>query len=342
MYKEKMLRLGLIGLGDHMYRRLYPLTVGLPVHLPAVCDRNEERCRRFTEKFSAERVYTDLEEMLDREELNGVLCAGNAGLHYRAAKACMERGISPFVEKTPCETYAQAVELRELEKASGCFTMVGFNRRFTTSYQMAKEIVERREFGEKMLYMAKYHSSVYPSDEYFLLNHVIHHLDLARYLMGEIREIHGEKVVRGVGKAGYHIRFVTESGALGFLETSSFQREDYPMERVEITGDGCNVIVDNVKGLEYNRPVSDKRGLSPVLEPGLDLQGWNYNQGHSSLYGHYGFERELEYYVDGVRGLVSPAATFGDTAETMKLYEELRDHCVPVDSRGGYEDGGCI
>ncbi len=328
-------RLGLVGLGDHMYRRLYPLTVGLPVTVAAVCDRNEERCRRFTERYAAKRVYADVEEMLDREELDGVLCAGNAGLHYQVADLCMRRGISPFVEKTPCKNYQQAVKLAALERETGCFTMAGFNRRFATAYQMAKEIIDRDAFGKPVLYLAKYHSSVYPSDEYFLFNHVIHHLDLARFLMGEIREISGEKVVLGPGRVGYHIRFVTEQGALGFLESSSLQREDYPMERVEITGDRQNVIVDNVKRLEHNRPASDKRVSSPAMGAESDMQGWNYNLGHSSLYGHYGFERELESYIDALRGKAKPAATFADVAGTMKLYETLVKNCIQVDFPGG-------
>lgn len=337
MYRDGVLSLGIVGLGEHMYHRLYPMMNGMMVHLTTVCDKDEEKCRRFGEWFSTDRFYLDYEEMLDNEKLDAVLCAGDAGLHYQVAKACMMRGISPFVEKSPCETCEQALELQKLERKTGCFTMVGFNRRFTTSYQMAKEIVEREEFGNAMLYMAKYHSSAYPSDEYFLFNHVIHHLDLARYLMGEVREIQGNKVILGKGRVGYHIRFVTVSGALGFIESSSMQREDYPMERVEITGDGCNVIVDNVRNLEYNRPVSDKRSLYPSLKDGMDMQGWNDNHGHSSLYGHYGFERELEVYVKAVKGLVKPAATFQDIASTMQLYEKLKGSCRLVGS--GSESG---
>lgn len=335
MCNGENVRLGLVGLGNHMYHRLYPLTSGLPVTLAAVCDRNEEKCRRFMNRYSARRTYTVVEEMLDREELDGVICAGNAVLHGQVAEMCMRRGISAFVEKTPCESYEQALKLKELECETGCFTMVGFNRRFATAYQMAKEIIDRKSFGRPALYMAKYHSSPYPSNEYFLFNHVIHHLDLARYLMGEIREIGGHQVVLGTGKTGWHIRFVTEQGALGFIESSSLQQEDYPMERVEITGDGQNVIVDNVKRLEHNCPVSSKRTLSPKLEAGSDMQGWNYNLGHSSLYGHYGFERELECYINALRGKIKPSATFGEVAETMKLYEMLAEHRIQMEFPGG-------
>lgn len=330
MCSKPTVKLGLIGLGDHMYYRLYPMTDRLPVTLTAVCDRDEEKCRRFTTRYMVNRVYRDMEEMLDQEELDGVLCAGNAGLHFQAAQSCMRRGISPFVEKTPCETYQQAIKLRELEQQTGCFTMVGFNRRFATAYQMAKELISRETFGKPMLYMAKYHSSPYASDEYFLLNHVIHHLDLARYFMGEIREIHGEKIIIDKKRVGYHIRFITQQGALGFLETSSLQQEDYPVERVEITGYGQNVIVDNVKHLEYNRPVSDKRVLSPILEDAGALKGWNLNLGHSSWYSHYGFERELQHYIDAVRGVIEPTATFKDVVGTMKLYQELETHSICV------------
>ena len=65
------------------------------------------------------------------------------------------------------------------------------------------------------------------------------------------------------------------------------------------------------------------------------MQVWNYNLGHSSLYGHYGFERELESYIDALRGKAKPAATFADVAGTMKLYETLVKNCIQVDFPGG-------
>lgn len=323
---QKTARVALVGLGDHMLYRLYPCLLPLPIELAAVCDCDPERLKRFCAKSAAVQTYTDYRTMLDAEKPDAVVCAGNAQLHYEVSKACMLQGISPFVEKTPCLTLAQAEELRALEKRAGCFTMVGFNRRFTTSYRMAREILNREEFGAPLLYTAKYNASPYPSDDYFLLNHVIHHLDLARFFLGEITEIHGDKISLGDGKSGFHITFVSAGGVLGFLQSACLQQEPYPMERVEITSYGHNLIVDNVKNLEYNRPTDAKQQRDPVLSPGKDTACWNYNHGHSSLYGHYGFERELACYIDAVLTHTVPESTWKDIVGTMELYEKLKNN----------------
>ena len=335
MCEEKKLKIGIAGLGEHMFCRLLPLLSVLSAQITAVCDRREQPRERFRQWYQSVGEYTDIEEMLCRESLAGVICAGDAGFHYAVAKAAMNRGISAFVEKTPCETYAQALELAAIQEQTGRFAMVGFNRRFTTAYQMAKEIIGRREFGRPLLYMAKYHSSEYPSDEYFLFNHVIHHLDLARFLMGEIAGVEAKKVVINPQKVAYHIHFITAAGAMGFIESSSLQQEPYPMARVEITGDGCNVIVDNVKHLEYNRKSSLKKDGDPVLLEGHDALCWNYNHGHSGLYGHYGFERELQLFVQSLFSGQRPESNIAQAAGTMEFYEKIKSCCVTIPVKGG-------
>ncbi len=323
--------LALVGLGDHMYSRLYPLLAPLDVDLVAVCDRDASRLARFAGRYAARRQYADFETMLDEAEPAAVICAGPAGLHYAVARACMLRGISPFVEKTPCETAAQALELCALEKKTGCFTMTGFNRRFATAYMMAREIVSSPEFGTPLLYMAKYNASPYASQKYFFFNHVIHHLDTARFFMGEITSISADKRVLNDREVCCHIRFSTAAGAMGFLQSASVGCEAYPMERVEITGRAGNVIVDNVKQVEYNRSTDARQGPDPApLGQETDCLRWNMNHGHSSLYGHYGFERELGVYLACVAEGKRPPLTFADTAQTMLLYEQLMQNTLEV------------
>ena len=323
---KEVVRLALVGLGDHMFRILYPFMVGLPVKLVAACDIQEARTHRFSEFYTVPAIYADYRKMIRNEKLDALVCCCNAQVHYEVAKECMNYGISPFVEKTPCTTGKQALELMALEQETGCFTMVGFNRRFTTAYQMACDLIRQREFGRPWLYLAKYNSSAYASDDYFLLNHVVHHLDLARYLLGEIDDIWADKIQLDGHRVGYHIGFTTREGALGCIQSSSLQFEPFPMERVEITGCERNIIVDNVKHVEYNRPAASKLDRTPELREGQDALCWNHNHGHSALYSHYGFERELKCYIDAIMKETVPPATFKEIAGTMVLYDQMKAH----------------
>lgn len=318
------MKLACIGLGSHMRKTLYPGIPAKNVELVAICDQQEERLSEFR-KFApvgAEHCYTDFYEMLEKEQPHAVLCAGNPNLHYKVAKACMHRKISPFIEKTPCENSKQARELAILEQQTGCFCMVGFNRRYTTAYCMAKEILEH-DFGSPLLYLAKYNSSEYGSEQSFLLNHVIHHLDLMRFLLGEIDDLRAEEMIVDERKTGLHIHFCTNNGVIGFLQSSSFQSETFPMERVEIQGIGKNLIIDNVKYLEYNRSVDKKTEDRPVLSEKEDTLCWNWNMGHSSMYSHYGYERELKEYFQALNTGEKPVSSMEQVVGTMELYEKL-------------------
>lgn len=316
-------RLALVGLGDHILRRLYPLLAGMSVKLVAACDLNRERQLRFAEFYAVPKLYTNYREMFEQESIDAVLCAGNAQLHYEVAKTCMLKGISPFVEKTPCVSLAQAEELLELQHQTGCFTMVGFNRRFATSYQMAHEIILQQSFGQPLTYMAKYNSSAYSSESYFLLNHVIHHLDLARYFLGEIDSIKVDRIGLNDRQVGYHLTFVSRNGTQGFIQSASTQQETFPSERVEFTSLGQNVMIDNVKGLEHHRAADPLNQPMFRLDENQNALCWLPNHGHSSLYGHYGFERELAVYLTAIQQGTRPDSTFEEVTGTIKLYEQV-------------------
>jgi predicted dehydrogenase len=220
---------------------------------------------------------------------------------------------------------AQARELLEIQKKTGRYAMVGFNRRFATAYLMAREIIERQEFGRTAMYLAKYNSSEYKSDEYFVQNHLIHHLDIARFFLGEIKELQVAKIKLSDKKVGYHLMFTARSGAIGMIQSGSLQQEPFPMERIEITGDGRNVIIDNVKRLEYNRPGGNKETVSGIrLEDGQDALVWNLNHGQSSGYGHIGYERELAYFIDCVQNQKIPEPNFEDILHTMEFCDRIK------------------
>jgi len=71
----------------------------------AMCDVDEGRANGFAEKAAGSQdgkkppVYTDIEEMLDKEELNAADICMPHFLHHSAAITCMEAGVDVIVEK---------------------------------------------------------------------------------------------------------------------------------------------------------------------------------------------------------------------------------------------------
>ena len=321
---KETVRLALVGCGGHMYNLMYDYLKNSPIELAAVCDLDEAKLARFTAKYTVGSTYTDYRKMLAEVKPDAVFCITDAQTHYEVARDSMLAGAHVYIEKTPSVTAAQAAELSAIQRRTGLIGMTGFNRRFSTAYMMAKEIIDRPEFAPVTMYLAKYNSSPYRSEEYFLLNHIIHHLDVARYFLGEIADLHVRRVRVSDTLVGFHVSFATENGAIGMLQSGSLQYEQTPMERIEITGVGRSVIIDNVMRLEYNRPAARKDGLyGPKLEDGGDTLVWNLNHGLMTNNTHYGFDRGLLTFIDCVRQGKPGSPDFEDSARTMALYEQL-------------------
>ena len=90
MSAEKKLRIGIIGTGgiSHAHMNGY-LAQGDRVELVACCDLDEEKVKAYAEKFGFARYYTDLHEMMAKEELDCVsVCTWNAA-HKEATIAAL-------------------------------------------------------------------------------------------------------------------------------------------------------------------------------------------------------------------------------------------------------------
>jgi predicted dehydrogenase len=299
----------------------------LPITLRGVCDTDPAKLDRFARFFNAGNRYADYREMITTEKPDAVICVVNADIHYETAKFCLSRGIPVFVEKTPCQTAAQAEELSALQQ--GAYMAVGFNRRFVTAYMMTKEIIHRPEFGAISMYYSKFNASPYASTDYFVFNHIIHHLDLARYLLGEITDVQVQSRLRNDRSGAFAVHFAArESGAIGTIQAASMLEEAYPMERLDIAGTGGNVVADNLRDLRYNRtaPARDI-DFARTLDNAGDCLSWNLSAGYGivrGIFSYLGLEAELEDFIAAARTGSKPSCTIDLCVGTMRAMEKIR------------------
>ncbi|SFL22533.1 Predicted dehydrogenase [Paenibacillus sp. 1_12] len=322
---DKLLNIAIIGCGNLMYHFVYDCMKQIPFKLAAVSHTDEAELNRFTDRYHVPKVYPDYKEMLHNEQLDAVICfPADVHSHYSIAKDCLLAHVHVFMERPPCLTMEQANDLLELQNRTQKYVMTRFNKRFTTAYMMAKEITQREEFGPVTMFMSKFQGSESASDELFLFNHVSHHIDLARYLLGEIKSLHVDTIKVSEHRVGFNISFVTVSGAIGVIQSGSLQKIEYPMERVEITGIGSNVIVDNIRSVEYNRPSPKRDGFQlEKLADGGDTLLWNPNHGNMSNYSYYGFEQQMFHFIMSIVNGAAPTPHMQDTIHTIELLEQI-------------------
>ncbi|MBR7012497.1 MAG: Gfo/Idh/MocA family oxidoreductase [Muribaculaceae bacterium] len=171
-----------VGMGQHSLTNLYPVLNYLQVPLKYICVTSERKARLIERKFNGIKATTRLDDILDDEDVKGVLVAASPNAHFSIASRVLQSGKSLFIEKPPCQSLEQLLQLIELQREFGSrVAMVGLQQRYAPAVQTLK----RRLKGERLLnYDLHYLTGAYPEGD-ALLDLYIHPLDLATWLFGK-------------------------------------------------------------------------------------------------------------------------------------------------------------
>ena len=105
-----MLKMGVIGCGNRItsvIEKIISVSKDEAV-LTCVCDTDIEKVKRENlkdEKFKDVRYYSDADEMLKAEKLDGVLIGTRCSLHTKYALLVAKYNLPLFLEKPVCTTY---------------------------------------------------------------------------------------------------------------------------------------------------------------------------------------------------------------------------------------------
>lgn len=262
MNSQRQAKLAFIGCGSFATASIFPNIPLVPqIDLVAVCDIDRGKAERNARNFGARRVYTDLEEMLDKEELDGVFTIGPAPQQYQLAPHVLKRGIPVYVEKPSAVTSAQARELAELAEAHGTWGQVGFMKRFADVYAMAKEIVGRPEFGPLHIVKCKFAQGPYPqiwgidsAKRAMLIGQLCHIFDLVRYFGGDPKTVHAFYREVTPTQFAYAVNVAFESGAVGQLDLNSLackQAFRDIVEELELVGFETHIVCEDMLKLRW-------------------------------------------------------------------------------------------
>ncbi len=195
-----MLRVAIIGLGTIAPIHKAAIEDSEFATLVAVCDTDE------TKKEGYENVafYSSIEDMINNEELDVVHNCLPHYLHHVVTEQCAKKGIHVFTEKPVAITYKDAETIMDLEDKYNVKVGVCLQNRYNTTANIAKKVVESKEYGEligskalvtwsrTMDYynQAKWRGIMETAGGGVLINQTIHSLDLLDYIGGKITKIH--------------------------------------------------------------------------------------------------------------------------------------------------------
>ena len=201
-------RVGLLGtsfMGRAHSRALYMLRTleDEPAAAPAlstICGRDSTRLAAMRGRYGWERAARDWRELVDDPAIDVFVNAAPNDLHAEPTIAAARVGKHVLCEKPLARTTEEARAMREAVRDADVIHMCGFNYRFFPAIRLAKEIVDRGDLGEIFHFRSRFllasaADSQPPETPWRLRREtagsgvvgdlLAHHIDLARYLVGE-------------------------------------------------------------------------------------------------------------------------------------------------------------
>ena len=302
LQNDHRFRLGLVGAGRMGRTHLEAIKGSSAIVVEGVAEpRAEAREALRLDGFPA---FVDIEEMLERCRLDGVLVAAPTGLHLEVVRRLMAAGLPVLCEK-PCGlTAAQAGQCARAAEEAGGTLQVAYWRRFVPELQRLRERITRGELGDILAIECHQWDASPPPLEFragsggILVDMGVHEFDQVRWLTGQ--EFGPVKVA--VSRIGEGAR--DPDCAEVVAEMDGGATASVSLGRWHPAGDSCKVDVFGTLATESIWFLEPSAGDAPFLEA-LRLQ--------------------LEDFVMSVSRKKSSGASVADAVMALKVAEQASE-----------------
>lgn len=211
---EKKVNLAIIGCGGmagahlNSYKELKEK--GLDnFELLAMCDVVEDRAKSFSERArefqeEAPSVYTSLEEMLEKEELDAADICSPHSYHHLNAIPCLEAGIDVMIEKPFSVTIKAGKKIIETAEKNKRIVATAENHRKGLEQRTIWWVInERKIIGEPRMFFSEsvglslgiyggtpWRHSKLISGGSIVIDGGVHYTDFLRYLFGDVKKVY--------------------------------------------------------------------------------------------------------------------------------------------------------
>lgn len=139
--------------------------------LYAVASRSSERAEQFARTYSANRTYSDYDDLVQDTHVDAVYIATPHRFHYQQIKLCLEAGKSVLCEKPLTVNAKEAQELVALAQSKGVFLMEAMWSPFLPVFQQLSAWVESGQIGKIKLMQSSFGFAVDRDPNGRYLNH---------------------------------------------------------------------------------------------------------------------------------------------------------------------------
>jgi D-apiose dehydrogenase len=219
------------------------------VQMVAVCDLDAAKAASFARDFGMN-AYSSLAAMLDKEGPDFVDVATRPATHVPLVEQIAARRLPVLCQKPMAETWEEACRLAGIARQAGIRLMINENWRWQAWYRKIHAAIGAGKIGKPFYYSMQTRNNdglgaePYPNQPYFrdmprllVVETLVHHLDTARFLMGDIEEVYCQTgrlnpVIRAEDFVLILLRH--QGGVRGVIDGNRASRPDEPGPAMEI------------------------------------------------------------------------------------------------------------
>ncbi len=188
------IRIALAGAGAFGIKHLDALRIIEGVEIASVVSRRLDQAEEVAERYGASYATTDLQDVLDRDDVDAVILCTPTQLHAEQSVAVLRAGKHVQVEIPVADSLQEAEEVARVQRETGLVCMVGHTRRFNPSHQWVHRRVTAGELRLQQLDVQTYffrrsntNALGQPRSwtDHLLWHHAAHTVDLFRHQTGE-------------------------------------------------------------------------------------------------------------------------------------------------------------
>lgn len=156
-------------------------------YLRIVCDVDKDVLNVFKEKYGDILITTDFQSVLDDENVEGVVIATPAVLHYEMAKRALHNGKDVFVEKPLSLTVEEGEDLVKIAREKNQILMVGHILQYHPAGLKLLKLVEDGELGKlQYIYSNRLNFGKIRTEENILWSFAPHDISVILMLLKEM------------------------------------------------------------------------------------------------------------------------------------------------------------
>ncbi|OGO81698.1 MAG: oxidoreductase [Clostridiales bacterium GWC2_40_7] len=342
-------KIAIIGLGDMGTGHLNGFSALKEAEIVSLCDQDKNAIGRALGniKNNNPTTYTNHKEMLENEDIDGVVIAVPGFLHEAIVMDCLEHKKQIFLEKPVTVDYEGFKRIQKAKNDSNCIIQVGLVYRYSHLYRtMAQKLNEQKELGNVMLAWCKEFRQCFPQEEWFydetksggtLVEKDCHHFDIFNWMIGS----HPKRVY---AMGGQH---VYKNGQENLIDCSYSIREPKVINQISIV-DHAFVTIEYENGAKaqlglcmYLKPMNNSgdgleigfigdngRQLIARMDESFSIFGGEFNDkveykldvvSDNQGFGHIGCQTQRLEFIDCILSGKQPAASIEQTKDAFLI-----------------------